>query len=132
MNGGTPPGAAIDSTADPSRPIITWTLGQGHADTFVMAGFASDVLRWTILAPPTATEIKMPELPDDLASSRPTSTTILQPPLVVVFSATQFPAYAAFRVPHGGKGFAGLDEVIEMTGRPLGTRVLGAAINIGN
>lgn len=124
--------ATVDAITDVERPTITWTLGQGSVEDFVLVGFNNDAVLWTVLAPPTATEVKMPELPDAFAAMRPTANTVHQPPLVIVISSSLLLDYAAYRVPHGGAGFFGLQNVVDLTGAPNGTKVTGAGINTGN
>ena len=99
-----------------SQPVVTWTSTASLAAAngiYISAQWSSSITTdastlyvngtWTILAPPTATNVHAPALPASLAAWGPSPTASFNPtPRVAAVQASFAPGYAGFRALFGG------------------------------
>jgi hypothetical protein len=146
-------GASIDRT-NPSQPIVTWSPTDAGAlagsDGVVIAlawGYdPSSPGSWTIVAPPTATQVQVPLLPASAGAFTPDGGTSFAFPTVAFVHATFLGSYPALRAQAGTAGLTTMmvgDILLGgggfLTGQPIvpplsanGTLVMSAATQQGD
>ncbi|MFI5296711.1 MAG: hypothetical protein ACHREM_01325 [Polyangiales bacterium] len=99
--------ATVDGTTTPSQPTVTWTtaasLAATHGGAVTIAwsgnpdGGASLAGTWTIVVPPSATSVQVPQLPSTASAWLPFAGAGYQTPVLLFAKASFWTGYSQFR-----------------------------------
>jgi hypothetical protein len=102
--------ASMDTT-NVAQPIVTWTVADAGSIAGVSGVITSLVWKnypsagsWTIVAPPTATQVQPPALPAALSAWAPSSADQMWSPTVALVQASFLGGYAGLRAQAGTAG----------------------------
>jgi hypothetical protein len=122
--------SSLDTSSDAgvAQPVVTWALTAGDAGSI---GSANGVVvsiswtdgsangQWTLVAPPTASQVQPPALPSAVSAYAPSSSSNWgSPPVVAIVQASFIPGYAGLRAQAGTAGFTSL-VIQSYTGGPI-------------